>query len=85
MSGAPLFPPLLTGEEVPGGQDPFSKAVAQAAIGCESGLICWHCAEDRLDAAVVFAPEEPLADAMTVVFAVTLGLGDALGALAPPE
>lgn len=81
----PLFPPLLRGEEAPRGQDPFAKAVALAAIGTDAGRLVWARDATAMRAAVVLAPEEPLADAITVVFAVALGLGDALGALAPPE
>ncbi|MEM7508341.1 MAG: DUF4444 domain-containing protein [Pseudomonadota bacterium] len=85
MNQAPTFPPLLRGEEVAHGQDPFAKAVAAAGLGTDPGLICWVPAEDALRAAVVLAPEEPLREAVSGIFAVTLGLGDALGALAPPE
>ncbi|MBY8977252.1 DUF4444 domain-containing protein [Rhodobacteraceae bacterium NNCM2] len=85
MSETPTFPPLLIGEETRPEQQPFNKAIAAASLGTDAGLICWQRRDDRLEAAIVFAPEEPLADAMTVVLAVALGLGDALGALAPPE
>lgn len=81
----PTFPPLLKGEEAPRGQDPFAKAVALAALGTEAGRIVWTRDPSRLDAALVLAPEEPLERAVGIVFAVALGLGDALGALAPPE
>ena len=81
----PLFPPLLRGEEAPRGQDPFGKAVALASVGTDAGRLVWARDPTALRAAVVLAPEERLADAITVVFAVALGLGDALGALAPPE
>ena len=81
----PVFPPLLRGEEAPRGQDPFHKAVALASLGTDAGRLVWARDATALRAAVVLAPEEPLADAITVVFAVALGLGDALGALAPPE
>ena len=84
MSETPVFPPLLSGHQVASGQDPFAKAIAQAAMGCDAGLIVWAPGPD-LSAAVVFAPEEPLEQAITALFAVALGLGDALGALAPPE
>ena len=35
--------------------------------------------------AIVLAPEEPLRTALRVSFAATLGVNDAVGALAPPE
>lgn len=81
----PTFPPLLRGEEAPPGADPLRRAVAVAAGGTDPGLIVWQVGAGRLSAAVVLAPEQPLAQAMGAAFAVALGLGDALGALAPPE
>ncbi|HSF94074.1 MAG TPA: biotin/lipoate--protein ligase family protein [Thermohalobaculum sp.] len=87
MSGQenPSFPPLLRGEETLPGMDPFAKAVASAALGADPGLVCWARDAGALRAALVLAPEEPLERAIGAVFAVALGLGDALGALAPPE
>lgn len=79
----PTFPPLLKGEEAP--RQPFAKAIALASLGTDAGRIVWTRNAAALDAAVVLAPEEPLEQALPVVFAVALGLGDALGALAPPE
>ena len=81
----PSFPPLLRGEEVPPGMDPFAKAVAAAALGTDPGLICWARDEATMRGALVLAPEAPLAQAVGITFAVAHGLGDALGALAPPE
>jgi biotin-(acetyl-CoA carboxylase) ligase len=76
---------LLTGEEAPAGTDPFDKAVASALIGCEAGRVVWSRRPDRLSAAIVLAPEAPLSEAMSISFACSLGFGDALGALGPPE
>ena len=81
----PSFPPLLRGEETASGIDPFAKAVASATLGADPGLICWTRDETALRAALVLAPEAPLERAIGIAFAVALGLGDALGALAPPE
>ena len=82
---APSFPPLLRGEEVLPGTDPFAKAVAAATLGTDPGLICWARDETALRAALVLAPEAQLEHAVGITFAVAHGLGDALGALAPPE
>ncbi|MEM7498861.1 MAG: biotin/lipoate--protein ligase family protein [Pseudomonadota bacterium] len=82
---APLLPPRLRGERAPLGQAPMARAVAQAAIGIDPGLVVWQFDANTLEAALVLAPEEPLSSAMAALFAVELGLGDALGALAPPE
>ncbi|MEM8596252.1 MAG: biotin/lipoate--protein ligase family protein [Pseudomonadota bacterium] len=63
----------------------MARAIAQAAIGIDPGLIVWRYDGFVLDAALVLAPEEPLAKAMSAVIAVQLGVGDSLGSLAPPE
>ncbi len=81
----PSFPPLLRGEAAPPGMAPFAKAVAEAALGTDPGLIVWDPAAEALRAALVLAPEAPLERAVGIAFAVALGLGDAIGALAPPE
>ena len=77
------FPPLLTGVAVPG--DPFLAALESVATEVEPGTVFFGADPDRMQAAIVLAPEEPLGSALRVSFAVTLGLNDALGALAPPE
>ena len=81
----PSFPPLFHGQAVEGGTDPFAKACAQAALGCDAGLIVYNIGIDRLAAAIVFAPEIPLEDAMAMLPACGIGFQNALGALAPPE
>ena len=81
----PSFPPLFTGREVEGGTDPFAKACAEAALGCDAGTIVYNIALARLAAAMVFAPEVPLEDAMAMLPACGVGFQNALGALAPPE
>ena len=82
----PDFPPLLSGKSVAARVDPFDKALAQVLTGeVVPGLIHYAEAEDVLRAAVTLAPEQPLGDAVGAIYAVQLGLADALGALAPPE
>lgn len=83
----PSFPPLLTGVRLPHGVDPLTKAAAAAssAEGVDAGTVFWSARADALDAAIVLAPEAPLGDAMAMVLAAANGLGDALGALTPPE
>ena len=70
---------------VEGGIDPFEKAQAEALRGCDSGLVVHNLAADMLRAAIVFAPEVPLRDAMTMLPLCGVGFQNALGALAPPE
>ena len=81
----PVFPPLLRGEEVAAGEDPLARAAEVAAAGTDAGLIVWNASADQLAAAVILAPESPLREAMGAAFAVSVGVGDALGALGPPE
>lgn len=83
----PSFPPLFTGVRTPVGVDPLAKAAAAAGApdGVAAGTLFWSDRDDALDAALALAPENALGDAMAMVFAVANGLGDAIGALTPPE
>ncbi|VAW03107.1 Biotin--protein ligase [hydrothermal vent metagenome] len=79
------FPPLF--EEMPVSAEtcPFTKACSMAVLGCDSGTLVHCITEDHLRAAIVFAPEMPLARAMAVYAACGTGFQNAFGALAPPE
>lgn len=79
----PSFPPLFSGE--PTGSDPFVTAIERAREGTDAGLVVHRVRPDRLSAAIVLAPEDPLEDAMAMVFAAANGFADAFGALAPSE
>jgi BirA family transcriptional regulator, biotin operon repressor / biotin---[acetyl-CoA-carboxylase] ligase len=81
----PQFPPLFSSLDWTGKGDPFSEACAQAAQGCDAGLVAFDLASDRLRAAVVFAPEVPLKDAIVMLPVCGVGFQNAFGALAPPE
>ena len=85
MSEAPTFPPLLRGEQAPPGAEPFDKAVSEALLGCDPGLVVWAARADAMSAALVLAPEQPLSTAISIAFAPAIGFVDALGALGPPE
>lgn len=85
MSATPRFPPLLSGVALSGGPDPFEKAQAMAALGCDGGTVVHNVQADRLRAAMVFAPEVPLDQAMAMLPVCGIGFQNALGALAPPE
>ena len=79
------FPPMMSGQEVSGADDPFSVACVKATMGCDAGLVFYRIDADRMSAALVFAPEVPLADAMAMLPTCGVGFQNALGALAPPE
>lgn len=81
----PAFPPLMQGHAVDAGIDPFEKACAMAALGCDAGTIVYVITANRLAAALVMAPEVPLEQAMAMLPVCGVGLQNALGALAPPE
>ncbi|WP_187428881.1 hypothetical protein ROLI_016640 [Roseobacter fucihabitans] len=83
MSG-PAFPPLFQGLAT-AGADPFAAACSEARAGCDAGLVTYDITLDRLQAAIVFAPEVPLRDAMVMLPLCGIGFQNALGALAPPE
>ncbi|MEX0348132.1 MAG: DUF4444 domain-containing protein [Paracoccaceae bacterium] len=77
------FPPLLWGEEAPGSA--FDHAIMRATLGCDAGLVAYQLGATEMEAALVFAPEVPLMQAMTMLPLCGVGLQNALGALAPPE
>lgn len=79
------FPPLLSGDAVLPGTDPFEQACAKAALGCDGGTVLYDLGHDLLRVAIVFAPEMPLSQAMSVLPVCAVGFQNALGALAPPE
>ena len=81
----PSFPPLMNGERVEGATDPFERAVAKAALGCDAGLVVHKLTAERLAAALVLAPEVPLEQAMAMLPACGVGFQNALGALGPAE
>lgn len=85
MTNAPQFPPLFEGLGLSGAADPFAKAQLQATMGCDAGLVVYNLAADQLRAAIVFAPEVSLEQAMPVLICCAIGFQNALGALAPPE
>ena len=77
------FPPLMWGEAAPASA--FDHACLRATQGCDAGLIAHHLGANTLEAALVFAPEVPLADALAMLPLCAVGFQNALGALAPPE
>ena len=81
----PSFPPLFSGLAVESQVDPFDKACAEAARGCDAGLVVHDLGANTLRAALVFAPDVQLADAMAILPLCGVGFQNALGALGPPE
>lgn len=81
----PTFPPLMQGQPVEPGIDPLVRACAQAVLGCDAGLVIYRLDPDRLAAAMVFAPDVPLSQAMVMLPLCGVSFQNALGALGPPE
>lgn len=82
---APVFPPLMQGLAAGPAADPFDVACQKAVMGVDAGLVVHRLAMDRMGAAMVFAPEVPLAEAVAMLPVCEVGFQNALGALAPPE
>lgn len=84
MRHCPQFPPAFQGLAA-GPANAVAVAVAKARRGVDAGLIVWSTTEERLQAALVLAPEIALGKAVACLPACALGVQNALGALAPPE
>lgn len=86
MLPAPEFPPLLTGHAVPAQDDPLRVAFEGACQGkfC-AGDLCWSMAETHARAAIVLEPECSLAKALQMAPLLMVAIGDALGAIGPPN
>jgi biotin-(acetyl-CoA carboxylase) ligase len=83
---APDLPPLLHGRQVEASQDAFAAALAAVRQGeAAAGDLFWSQAVERLGAAFVFEPEVAARVALQVHYAVMVAIGDALGAIGPPE
>ncbi len=84
MSERPYFPPLYRPFAVTTEVDPFERCVTVAAEGAEAGTLLWSVGQEACECAIVLAPEQSLEASLPVVLVALLGLGDALGSLAPP-
>jgi biotin-(acetyl-CoA carboxylase) ligase len=84
MSERPHFPPIYQPFAVTTEIDPFERCLSVAAEGAEAGTLLWSIGQDACECAVVLAPEQSLEASLPVALVALLGLGDALGSLAPP-
>ncbi len=80
----PLLPPAYRLVSVPGDANPFASALGATGTG-EDGEFFWSDRPDRLECAILLHPELPAAKAGLLAYVALVGLGDAIGALAPPE
>lgn len=81
----PQLPPLLRADRLHGRTAPLERACAMAVAGTEAGIVPFNISDEALRAAILFAPEVCLEDAMAMLPACGLGFQNALGSLAPPE
>ena len=79
----PLLPPAYRLVQLITEDAPFDAACASASTG-QDGDFFWSDRPDRLDCAILLHPELPAARAGLVAHTAMVGLGDAIGALAPP-
>ncbi len=80
---APTFPPLMSGQATV--EDPMDVATQMAIAGCDAGTVVYNLGPNELRAAIIFAPEVPLSEAMIMLPICGIGFQNALGAIAPPE
>ncbi|AKI01996.1 biotin-(acetyl-CoA carboxylase) ligase [Hoeflea sp. IMCC20628] len=86
MLPTPEFPPLLSGYAVPASDDPMQIAFEGARDGrFSAGDLCWSMAETHAFAAIVLEPECSLAKALQMAPLMMVAIGDALGAIGPPN
>ena len=82
----PSLPPLLKGHACLPGIDPVSVALEGAASGSfGAGDLLWSLDTHRAAAAVVLEPEIPLEKAAVMPLVMMVAIGDALGAIGPPN
>lgn len=83
MSEGLRFPPLMWDEPAHG--DAMQHAVMRATLGCDAGLVSHDLGATLMQAALVLAPEVPLARAMAMLPLCGVSFQNALGVIAPPE
>lgn len=77
---------MMTGHELKPGQSPARKAASGAAKGkYGAGDVLWVRDKNTLDCAYVLEPEVNRDQALAMVFTKMVAIGDAIGAIAPPE
>ncbi|KZD05810.1 biotin/lipoate--protein ligase family protein [Oceanibaculum pacificum] len=85
VSAKPLFPPVYASARLPAAADALEAAVTAAKAGADPATFFWVDREDRLEAAIVLQPEQALEQALPILHVGMIGIGDALGALVPPQ
>lgn len=82
----PEFPPALDARSVGAGSNPFTDACEGAKAGrLSAGDLVWSSSTTRAAAAIVLEPEDKLSRAIQMVPVMMVAIGDALGAIGPPN
>lgn len=80
------FPPLLNSHEMAADQNPAFVGLSGANDGRYSaGDVLWVRNHDTLDFAIVLEPDVDRLRSLEMIFVLMVALGDAIGAIAPPE
>jgi BirA family transcriptional regulator, biotin operon repressor / biotin---[acetyl-CoA-carboxylase] ligase len=81
----PLLPPAFQLVALDREVDAFERAVRLAPRGLDDGTVYWTDRADRLALAVALEPEAPTGATLEAVYVLAVAVGDALGALLPPQ
>lgn len=84
-AGGLELPPLLRDFAITADTDPLAAARQAAQDGVDAGAVLWAPRDDRIETAMIFAPDHALSTALTATFAIEQAATDAIGALGPPE
>jgi BirA family biotin operon repressor/biotin-[acetyl-CoA-carboxylase] ligase len=79
-----LLPPAYRPIRLTADRSALAEAAGAAAADIEEGAFFWADRADRLDAALVLAPDRKKREVLPVIYVAGLALADALGAFAPP-
>lgn len=79
------FPPLYRPFRHLGDGDLAADAAQAAAAGADPASLFWRDSAERMECAIVLAPDRPLSEALAAVHIGMVALGDCLGALVPPQ
>ncbi len=80
----PQLPPLLTPEKVSKNIDVFQKAISSTKTS-DIGTVFYSEKNEIVDIAILLNPEVSQKKCNQMVYVLTVAVGDAIGALAPPE
>ena len=80
------FPPAFLGHAVPAGRSAFRQAMTGIKAGeFGAGDLVWSRSEDHAAASFVLEPDVPLLNAVQMIPVLMTAIGDALGAIGPPN